>query len=127
MRPLLSVPFFCAALLLPGMAAAQDRTLLVFFQPSNEQQLNDAIVAGLSQPPFLFSPKLTPKALVLSIPDKVEVTHGHASGTSWGFNVVFLRNGDTLGQSREDCTENKLSECIDQLMSDVKTAAGVQQ
>jgi hypothetical protein len=116
---------FLVALVLPGMAAAQDRTILVFFQPSREQRLNDAIAGALSQPPFLFSPKVMPKALVLSIPDGIDVSHGEVSGTHWSFNAVFSRDGSTLGVSQEDCNERKLSDCINQLVSDVKSAAGM--
>jgi hypothetical protein len=126
MRPLLPILSFSAALLMPGLAAAQDRTLMVFFQASDEKQLNEAIMDALSQPPFLFTPKITPATLVISIPDRVDVTHGKVSGTEWSFTAVFLRNGDTLGRSEEDCNENKLADCTAQLTSDIKTAAGVQ-
>lgn len=125
MRPLI-VPLVTTALLLPGLAAAQDRTLMVYFQASDEKRLNDAIMDALSQPPFLFTPKITPKTLVISIPDRVDVTHGKVSGTEWTFTAVFMRDGDSLGHSEEDCNENKLADCTAQLASDIKAAAGMQ-
>jgi hypothetical protein len=126
MRPLLPILSMSAILLLPGLAVAQDRTLMVFFQASNEKRLDNAIMDALSQPPFLFTPKITPTTVVVSIPDRVSVTHGQVSGTEWSFTAVFLRNGDTLGHSEEDCNEYKLADCTAQLASDIKTAAGMQ-
>ena len=117
----------CAAFLAPAVCLAQDKPISVFFRPCNEQQLNDAITAALTQPPFLLATRETPGVLVLSIPDKVQVEHGKVSGTSWSFNAVFSRDGGTLGQSAESCGENKLSDCTDQLQSDVRSAAGVGQ
>jgi hypothetical protein len=126
MRPLLSILSFSAALLMPGLAIAQDHTLMVFFQGSDVKQLNDAIMDALSQPPFLFTPKITPTTLVISIPDRVDVSHGKVSGTEWSFTAVFMRDGDSLGHSEEDCNENALADCTAQLTSDIKTAAGMQ-
>jgi hypothetical protein len=114
----------CAAVLAPAASWAQDKPIAVFFRPCNEQQLNDAITAALSQPPFLLQTKAAPGVLVFSIPDKVQVEHGRVSGISWTFNVAFSRDGNALGQSVESCNENKLSDCTDQLRSDVRSAAG---
>jgi hypothetical protein len=117
--------FAAAALLAPAAALAQDKPITIFFLPSNEQQLNDAITAALSQPPFVLATRPAPGTLIFSIPDKVQVEHGKVSGTSWSFNVAFSRDGDNLGQSVESCSEHKLSDCTDQLQSDIRSAAGV--
>ena len=111
----------------PAAAFAQDRSILVFFEPCDVQQLNDAIAAALTQPPFLLQTKNTPGALVVEIPDKITTEHLKVSGTIWTFSVAFSRNGDRLGQSVESCNEYKLSDCTDQLASDVKSAAGMGQ
>ena len=108
----------------PNAAFAQDRPLSVYFEACEVQQLNNAIAAALTQPPFLLQTRNMPGALVVTIPDKVTVDRWR-SGTIWTFTVAFRRNGDSLGQSVEICNENKLSECTDQLVSDVKSAAGM--
>jgi hypothetical protein len=114
----------CAALLAPALAMAQDKPIDVFFRPCNVQQLNDAFVAALAQPGFLLDTKIAPTTLVVSIPDRVDVDHGKVSGTTWSYDVVFMRDGDPRGHSAESCNENKLSDCTDQLLSDIRSAAG---
>jgi hypothetical protein len=111
----------------PAAALAQDRSISVFFEPCDVQQLNDAIAAALTQPPFLLQTKNIPGALVVTIPDKITAEHFQVSGTIWTFSVAFSRNGDRLGRSVESCGEHKLSDCTDQLISDVKSAAGMGQ
>ena len=119
------IAFLCCALLLtPTLAGAQDKPITVYFRPGNVQQLNDAITAALSQPPFLLATKVTPATLVVSIPDKVEVERGRVSGTTWTFNAVFTRDGDSRGYSQESCNEHQLSDCTDQLLIDIRSAAG---
>jgi hypothetical protein len=113
-----------AALLAPAASFAQDKPITVFFQPCDVQFLNDAITAALSQPPFLLATRITPGALVVSVPDKVEVERNQVSGKSWTFNAVFSRDGDPLGHSLESCNQAKLSDCTDQLLADIRTAAG---
>jgi hypothetical protein len=114
----------CAVLLAPTLCAAQDKPIAVFFRPCDVQVLNDAITVSLSQPPFLLATRITPSTLLVSVPDKVEVERGQVSGTTWTFNAVFSRDGDTLGHSVESCNQAKLSDCTDQLASDIRTAAG---
>ena len=118
---------FCVfALLVPAVCLAQGKPISFFFRPCNDQPLNDAITAAVTQPPFVLATREMPGALVISIPDKVEVER-KVSGTSWSFNVAFSRDGQTLGQSAESCGNNKLSDCTDQLQSDVRSAAGMAQ
>lgn len=116
-----------ALALTPAAATAQDRPITVFFEPCDVQQLNKAIAAALTQPPFVLLTKYMSGALVVAIPDRIAVEHLKVSGTNWTFSVAFSRDGGQLGQSVETCNENKLSDCTDQLASDVKSAAGMGQ
>ena len=113
-----------AAILAPGLALAQDKPITVYFQPCKDQQLNDAITAALSAPGFVQVLKPGPGVLMVSIPDRIDVDRGRISGTTWSFTVAFSRDGSSLGQSAEGCNEHKLSDCTDQLVLDVKSAAG---
>lgn len=109
----------------PSLAWAQERPTSVYFEPCDITQLNNAITAALTQPPFLLLTRNIPGALVVAIPDRVTVEHLQVSGTVWTFTVAFSRNGDSLGQSVESCNERQISDCTNQLVSDVKTAAGM--
>ena len=122
-------PLFLAAaaiLFRTGAAFGEDRPVSVYFEPCDMRQLNNAIAAALTQPPFLLQTRNMPGALVVTIPDRITVDQ-KASGKVWTFTVAFRRNGDLLGQSVESCEEKKLSDCTDQLVSDVKSAAGMGQ
>lgn len=112
------------AILAPGLALAQDKPITVYFEPCKDQQLNNAIALALSGPGFVQVLRPGPGVLIVSIPDKIEVDRGRISGTTWSFTVTFSRDGASLGQSAEGCNEHKLSDCTDQLVSDVKSAAG---
>jgi hypothetical protein len=116
-----------ALVLAPAAAMAQQQPVSVFFEPCNDQQLNDAIAAALTQPPFVLQTRNMSGALVVAIPDRITVDHLKVSGITWTFTVVFSRNGDQLGQSVETCNEHRLSDCTDQLASDAKSAAGMGQ
>jgi hypothetical protein len=37
---------------------------------------------------------------------------------------VFSRDGDSKGYSQESCNESQISDCTDQLLSDIRSAAG---
>jgi len=124
LRPLIAL-LSCAALAAPGAAFAQDKPLSIYFTPCEDQRLNDAITAVLSQPPFVLAIRPTLGALIVSMPDKVLVQRGRVSGITWTFNVAFSRDGSPLGQSVQSCNESKISDCTDQLVSDIKSAAGV--
>ena len=112
------------AVLAPGLALAQDKPINVYFQPCKDQQLNDAITAALSAPGFVQVLKPGPGVLIVSIPDRIMTDRGRISGTSWSFTVAFSRDGSSLGRSEEGCNEHKLSDCTEQLVLDVKSAAG---
>ena len=112
------------AILMPGLALAQDKPITVYFEPCKDQQLNDAITVALSSPGLVQVLKPGPGVLIVSIPDKIDVNRSRISGTTWSFSVAFRRDGSSLGQSVEGCNEHKLSDCTDQLVNDVKSAAG---
>ena len=112
------------AILMPQLALAQDKPITIFFQPCEVQQLDDAITAALSRQAFVQLLKPTPGLLAVSIPDKVQVDHGNVSGDTWSFTVAFSRDGSSLGHAEESCNAHKLSDCTDQIISDIKSAAG---
>jgi hypothetical protein len=122
-----------AALLLlctfwPCIAHAQDQAqpVSVSFEPLKGGQftpLNQAIQAALSQPPLQFEARPGPHTMIVSVPDKVEVEKKQVSGTFYSFTVFFSRDGSALGQSQQSCNAAKLSDCTDQIVLDVKTAA----
>jgi hypothetical protein len=115
------------AILAAGPVFAQDKPITVYFEPCKDQQLNDAIAVALSGPGLVQALKPGPGVLIVSIPDKIDVDRSRVSGTTWSFTVAFHRDGSSLGQSAEGCNEHKLSDCTDQLVSDIKSAAGTSQ
>jgi hypothetical protein len=123
-RSVVTVVAILAAGLPFGLALAQDKPVSVFFQPCEDQQLNNAITAAMSSQGFVQAMKPAPGVLTVTIPDKVGVTKGRISGTSWAFTVAFSRDGVSLGHAEESCNERKITDCTDQLMSDIKSAAG---
>ena len=113
-----------AVILTPTIALAQDKPISVYFRPCEVQQLNDAITAAMSAQGIVQVLKPTPGALTVSFPEKVKVEKGRISGTSWSFDVAFSRDGSSLGIAAQSCNERKISDCTDQLMQDIKSAAG---
>ena len=115
-------------MLWPVTAMAQDQPIAVYFTPLKGGEfvrLNKAVEGALSQPPLQLAEKPGLRVVVVSIPDKVEVSHKEVSGTSYSFVVAFSRDGDTLGHSQQDCNANKLSDCTDQIVLDTKSAAAL--
>ena len=108
------------------LAQDQDQVINVYFKPlpgSDSVLLNKAIQTALSQPPFQLVGKPFAGVLVIAVSGKVEVTHKRVSGTYFNFTVNFSRDGGSLGESAQACTEATLSECTDQLVQDVKSVA----
>ena len=127
-RALPAIVLACA--LSPVAAQAQEQTseqvINVYFQPlqgNDTALLNKAIQAALSQPPLQLAAKPFAGALVVTVPDKVDVSHKKVSGTAYSFTVAFSRDGSSLGQSQQSCASDKLSDCTDQLVQDVKSVA----
>jgi len=117
-----------AVLVLSSLAApAQEQTIHVYFQPLRDDEvalLNKAILEALSQPPLQLAEKPSAGAVVVAVQGKVEVTRKKVSGTYYEFTVGFSRDGSSLGQSAQSCSDKKLSDCTDQLVLDVKSVAG---
>jgi hypothetical protein len=110
----------------PAAAMAQDQAIAVYFTPLQGAEfvrLNQALENALSQPPLQLAEKPGPHVLLISIPEKVEVTRKQAGGTHYNFAVAFSRDGAALGQSLQDCNANQLSDCTDQIVLDAKSAA----
>jgi hypothetical protein len=120
----MTVAAILAPTLASSLALAQDKPISIFFRPCDVQQLNDAITAAMTSQGFVQVMKPGPDVLTVAIPDKVEAKKGRVSGTTWSFNVVFSRDGSALGHAEESCTDSKITDCTDQLMSDIKSAAG---
>lgn len=119
-----------AILLLPAVARAQDQTIPVFFQPLKGGEftpLNKAIAEAFSRPPLEPAASGTPHALIVTVPDKVDVDRKKISGTFYSFITAFSRDGDSLGQSQQSCGAANLSECTDQMVLDVKSAAAARR
>jgi hypothetical protein len=122
MSPKLALLTAGALAFVPQALQAQEQAISVYFQPSRDQRLNNAITAALTRPPFVLHTQTTPGALVVAVPDRIGVDRT-SGGNNWTFTVTFARDGDSLGQSVETCNEHKLSDCTDQLISDAKSAA----
>jgi hypothetical protein len=115
-----------AFLLWPMLAMAQDQVINVYFPPLPNGEyplLNKAIQEALSQPPLQLAAKPFAGAVVVSLDGKIEAEHRQVSGTYYSFTVAFSRDGTALGQSEQSCNENKLSDCTDQLVQDIKSVA----
>jgi hypothetical protein len=110
----------------PLAAQAQDQPIAVYFEQLKDGPyvpLNKAILAALSQPPFQLQAKPDPKAVMVSVAGKVQVEHKRVSGDFYSFTVSFSRDGSKLGESEQSCSAEKLTDCTDQLVLDVKTVA----
>jgi hypothetical protein len=120
------IALLSALILWPSLAQAQDPPIPVYFEPlkgGEFTRLNQAIREALSQAPFRLETKPNAQALIVSVPDKVDVQRKKVSGTFYSFAVAFSRDGHALGESQQDCGLDTLSECTDQIVLDVKSAA----
>lgn len=120
-----AVLLFLTGLAAAGPAAAQDAPMKVMFVPTRTfgmEDLNGAITAALSQPPFVLVQHRDPGALIVAIEDPVELKRGKVSGNAYSFKVSFLRDGASLGESYQSCNASNLAECTDQILADIKTA-----
>jgi hypothetical protein len=120
------IALLAAAVCVGAPARAQEPVINVYFEPLPAGELtplNKAIQAALSQPPLQLATKPFAGAVIMTVPDRVEVSHKKVSGTAYSFTVAFSRDGSSLGQSQQSCTADKLSDCTDQLVLDVKSVA----
>jgi len=114
--------------LLPSAAWAQDQTQSVYFEAlkgGEFTRLNKAIQDALAEPPFQLEAKPSTRTVIVSVPEKIEVQHKSAGGAVYTFTITFSRNGGSLGQSQQSCGSDKLSDCTDQIVLDVKSAAAL--
>ena len=121
---------FLSCLALPGMAWPQEAPIKLDLAPllttlrhrtwygTSDTALADAVLAAISKAQFQPARGPAPDVLTLSAPDGVKKDNDEFS-----FTVVFSRDGTKLGEAVEYCPTKKLSDCTDQLVLDVKTAA----
>jgi hypothetical protein len=124
--PALPALLACALWPLAAQAQEPDQVINVYFQPLEGGEfnlLNKAIQGALSEPPFQLAGKPFAGAVVVTVPGKVEVTRKKITGTYYDFTVAFTRDGSSLGQSAQSCSDRTLSDCTDQLVQDVKSVA----
>ncbi len=128
MRRILPAIALLACALCPALspALAQEPVINVYFAPLEDSelvQLNKAIRDALSQPPLQLAAKPFAGAVVVTVDGKVAVTHKKVTGAYYDFSVIFTRDGSSLGQSAQSCSDRKLSDCTDQLVQDIKSVA----
>ncbi len=120
--------------LLPWMAPwpaqaqsqTQEQPLSVYFEPLKGEELtrlNNAIQEALTQPPFRLEMRPTAQTIVVSAPNRVQTERKRVSGAYYSFTIAFTRNGSSLGQSEQNCSDENLSECTEQIVLDVKSVA----
>ena len=111
----------------PWVAAqAQEQPVSVYFEPlkgGDLTRLNNAIQEALSQPPFRLEMRPTAQTVIVSAPSRVDILRKKVSGTFYSFTIAFTRDGSSLGQSQQNCGDDTLSECTDQIVLDVKSVA----
>jgi hypothetical protein len=120
------IALFSVLILWSSLVQAQDQPIPVYFEPlkgGEFTRLNTAIQQALSLPPLRLETRPGPQTVIVSVPDKVDVQHKKVSGTFYGFTVAFSRDGRSLGESQQSCGLDTLSECTDQIVLDVKSAA----
>ena len=112
--------------LLPWVVQAQEQPVSVYFEPlkgGELTRLNTAIQEALSQPPFRLEMRPTARTIIVSAPGRVDIERKKISGTFYSFTIAFTRDGSSLGQSQQNCGDETLPECTDQIVLDVKSVA----
>jgi len=128
-RAIMRLTFLSATLsLLPSATWAQDQTqpVSVYFEPvkgGEFTRLNKAIQSALAEPPFQLEAKPGTRTVIVSVPEKIDVQHKPGGATAYTFTIAFSRDGGSLGQSQQSCGADRLSDCTDQIVLDVKSAA----
>lgn len=113
-------------LVTPWAARAQEQPVSVYFEPLKGEdltRLNNAIQEALTQPPFRLEMRPTAQTIIVSAPTRVQTERKRISGSHYSFTIAFTRNGSSLGQSQQNCSDENLSECTDQILLDVKSVA----
>lgn len=113
-----------------GMARADPPKVVpvVFAVTDNDwrdRNLMESIREALSRTPsFNLMAKITPEALVITVPDGFG-RDGHEDNASYSFMAMFFRNGEKIGESQEGCKAKALSDCANQIAADAQSAANV--
>jgi hypothetical protein len=113
---------FLAAAFACQSSQAQTDNVRVFIDPLlikdiNNKLLTDALRAALSAEPLVLEGKYSNGALMITETDK-PIYHKN----TFEFSVSFFRNGSHIGDSIESCAANRISDCSDQFVLDVKAA-----
>ena len=117
-----------ALLALPAMAQPAPITVYYPFNaPGGSGWMVDQVMhAVLARPEFLTAAKRDPRVLEVNILGKVSKDPGENS-KGYEFTLGFWRNGDKLGESVESCRTDKMTDCADQLASDITSADAIRR
>lgn len=102
---------------------AQTDNIRVFIDPLlikdiDNNLLTNALEAALSAEPLVLERKYSDGVLLITEMDKPRYHRN-----TFEFSVSFFRNGGHIGDSAESCAANKIPDCSDQLVLDVKAAS----
>jgi hypothetical protein len=136
MGPLLRRALYGAfCLVFPAVAWSQDPPIKVDFAPllstfqhqhwydAADSTLADAVRAAFLQAHFQSTSVQGTDVITLSIPDGIKKETVNNDQVNITFMVVFSREGAKKGEALESCPDNKVTECVDQLVLDTKAAA----
>ena len=114
-----------ALALLSAPALAQSAPVAMFFAfdgpGANRRLADDALRVALKRPELLLAPRRDDKVLEITVEGKVIRDAGEDS-KGFSFSLGFYRGGTRLGEASEYCRTDKLSDCADQLVSDITSA-----
>lgn len=118
-----SIIIFLATTFVCQSSQAQTDNIRIFIDPLlikdiDNDLLSDALKAALSAVPFVLERKYSDGVLMITETDKP-----HYRKNTFEFSVSFFRDGNHLGDSIETCAANKISDCSDQIVLDVKAAS----
>lgn len=117
-----------AILLFATPALAQTAPVAVFFAfdgpGANRWLVDNAMHAVLERPELLSAAKRDAKVLEITVEGKVARDNG-AETKGYGFTLGFYRAGEKLGEASEYCRTDKVSDCTDQLVSDITSADAI--
>jgi hypothetical protein len=88
--------------------------------------MNEAIVAAIAMPGFAPQETPGPATIVITAPDGWRYT-SHRKKDHIQFRLVFSRGGDKIGESEEICTVQPPFDCLQQIASDIQSAAAIPQ
>ncbi len=115
-------------LLVSAPAFAQSAPVVVYFAydgpGANRWLVDTALHAALDRPELLPAAKRDAKLLEITVLGKVSRDVGEDS-KGFSFMLGFYRGGARLGEASEYCRTDKLSDCADQLVSDITNADAI--